>query len=149
MIIFFLFSSFFVLARPKHSQFQSRLRSCAACLAARDKVPSTIMFVSNSYNWFCVLLVLIPLFFGDPELIIVTTKSFPLFIYANIFHVGVKKPWYSCSNCFLVHSVWLYCLITLLKTYKTGHGLYNTFTSAFCSSSFAISNGESKHKFGE
>lgn len=123
MIIFFLLSSFFVLAHLKYSPIQSRLCTLAAYLAVRDKVPSTIISLNYSYTWFCVL-VLIPLFPRDPELYIIT-KSFPLFTYSTIILVEVKKPLRSCSIylCF-VHSFWLHYLITLHKTHTLRHGIH-------------------------
>lgn len=114
MIIFFLLSSFFVLAHLKYSPIQSRLCTLAAYLAVRDKVPSTIISLNYSYTWFCVL-VLIPLFPRDPELYIIT-KSFPLFTYRTILLVEVNL-------CF-VHSFWLHYLITLHKTHTLRHGIH-------------------------
>ena len=123
MIIFFLLSSFFVLACLKYSPIQSRLCTLAAYLAVRDKVPSTIISFNYGYTWFCVL-VLVPLFPRDHEFYIIT-KSFSLFTYSTILLVEVKKPLRSCSICLcFVHSFWLYYLIKLHKTHTLRHSIH-------------------------
>lgn len=76
--------TFFVLVHPKHSQIQSSLCTLAACFAVRDKVPSIIISVNSSYNWFCVL-VLVPCSPGIDD------KVTP-FIYITILLAEVKKP---------------------------------------------------------